>query len=225
MISCRECLTTVSTGGYGEMLPATEVGLHCAICPDCARVVTEVKDRENRIANALAQLRMTSPPAAVAQHAVVSHRRLKAHILRMGLMGALIATISIGIFNRLIPAFERAVPAFGGDMVTATIPLNCITQQQATDLATPFLRSNKPGVYTARDIQAVTLRGVRRELMQAKAEILAYDVKCRLPRATTLSSEELGRQLERQRMLDALAAQKAAEAERARRLLPSKSKD
>lgn len=186
MISCRECLTAVSTGSYSDMQPDTEVGVHCSTCPDCSRVVTQVRDRERRFAASLEELRMTTAPSEVAQSAIASQRMLKARIWRGLLFGALMATLSVAVVDWAIPAYERAVPiTFGEGTVTETIPLSCITPRQASDLATPFLRSKSPAVYTARDIQAVTLRGVKGELLQAKAAIHDFDIKCQLPRTST----------------------------------------
>lgn len=187
MIGCRECLSAASTADLGDMQPPSAIGLHCATCPDCARVITEVRDRETQIASALGQLRMTGYPAMLAEQAVASSRRLTARFWRGGLFAAFVTTAMVGIANGLIPAYEREVQiALGGDMVTETIKLSCITPQQASDLATPLLRSGKPALYTARDISAVTVRGVRREFAAAKAAIKEFDAKCQLPPATTV---------------------------------------
>lgn len=188
MISCRECLSVASTADSGEMQPASAIGLHCATCPDCARVITDVRDRESRVASALEQLRMTTNPSMLAEQAVTSSRRRTARFWRIGLFAAFATIASVGIANRLIPAYERAVPVvFGGAMVTETIELSCITPQQASDLATPLLRSGQPAVYTPRGISAVTVRGVPREFAAAKAAIKEFDVKCQRPRAAPVA--------------------------------------
>lgn len=70
-------------------------------------------------------------------------------------------------------------------MITETIELGCITSEQASDLASPLLRSAQPGVYAARGMSAIAIRGIPGEVAAAKAAIERSDTKCQLPKAGT----------------------------------------
>jgi hypothetical protein len=186
MISCAECLTAVLVADRGDMDTASAVGLHCANCADCTRVVTQVRERERRVELALADVRMSALPSVVAQQAIVSNRRVTAHFWRMGLFAAFMAIASIGVVNNLGPFLRRTgVMTPGEPIVTETIALICLTPAQATSLATPFLRSSA-AVYSEPGLQAVTVRGKRSEFQRARAAIKEFDLACPLTRPPTV---------------------------------------
>jgi hypothetical protein len=194
MITCAECLSAVLVADSANMEAASAVGRHCTTCPDCMRVVTQVRERERNAASTLGDAQMSALPSVVAREALVGSRRRTAHFWRIGMFAALVATASLGIVTQVVPALRRSGRIGPSDpVVTMTIELKCITSSQASDLATPYLRSKGPAIYEARDLSAVTLRGVSIEVTQAKRAIDEFDVRCQLPRPTPASPALPGR--------------------------------
>ena len=185
MITCKECLSAVLVADYADMDPGSAVGRHCATCPDCRRVVAQVRERERSVASALGDVRMSALPSVVANEALVASRRRVARRWRRFLIAALAATASFGLVREVIPLLRRSgAIAPAASMMTTTIPLKCITPKQASELATPYLRSGQPAVYPAADLAAVTIRGARNEVEQARIAIEDFDVRCQLPGPT-----------------------------------------
>ncbi len=84
--------------------------------------------------------------------------------------------------ERSRPALRRSGRLSASDpIVTMTLQLKCITTSQASDLATPYLRTRSPAIYEAKGLAAVTIRGASIEVQQARRAIEEFDVKCRLP--------------------------------------------
>ena len=181
MITCAECLSAVLVADRAGLEPNSTVGEHCATCENCRSVVTEVRDRELRVAAMLDDVRMSSAPSVIADEAMRAERRETAHYWRMGLFIAFVTTLAFGVVKELRPVLLRTgVISTPEPVVTATLPLKCITPEQAMNLATPYLRSSA-AIYTAPGIPAVTIRGKRREFAQARKAIEEFDVACQLP--------------------------------------------
>lgn len=183
MMTCAECLSAVLVADYPDMDAASPVGLHCATCPDCTRVVTQVRERERNVASMLEGVRMSALPSVVGREALVASRRRIARRWRMILIAALGATASFGIVREIVPRL-RGDMGTSDPVVTMTLQLKCITSSQASDLATPYLRSKQPAIYEAKGLSAVTLRGASIEVEQARRAIEEFDVKCQLPATT-----------------------------------------
>lgn len=183
MMTCAECLSAVLVADHQDMDAASAVGLHCATCPDCTRVVTQVRERERSVASVLDGVRMSALPSVVARDALVSSRRRIARRWRMFLIAALGATASFAIVREVIPRLRGEGIIASDPIVTMTLQLKCITSSQASDLATPYLRTRSPAVYEAKSLSAVTLRGPSIEVEQARRAIEEFDVKCQLPSA------------------------------------------
>jgi len=184
-MTCAECLSAVLVADYPDMDAASAVGVHCATCPDCSSVVTQVRDRERNVASTLGGVRMSALPAVVARDALVASRRRIARRWRMFLIAALGATASFAAVREVIPRLRGTGMMIASDpVVTMTLQLKCITTSQASDLATPYLRTRSPAVYQASSLSAVTLRGASIEVEQARRAIEEFDVKCQLPVGT-----------------------------------------
>jgi len=190
MMTCAECLATVLVADYQDMDAASPVGLHCVTCADCTRVVTQVLDRERSAASLLGGVAMSALPAIVTRDALVASRRRIARRWRMFLIAALGATASFGIVREVIPRLRQGIIA-SDPVVTVTLHLKCITSSQASDLATPYLRTRSPAIYQARDLGAVTLRGASIEVQQARRAIEEFDGKCQLPLAPATPAPDI----------------------------------
>lgn len=68
-------------------------------------------------------------------------------------------------------------------VMTETIQLSCITTEQASELATPYLRSSPSAVYTSDGLRKITLRGRIDEFVAARREIRKAEREgpCSLP--------------------------------------------
>ena len=187
MITCAECLAAVLVADRAGFEPHSMVGEHCSTCENCRSVVTEVRDREQRVAAMLDDVRMSSTPALIAEEAMRAERRETAHYWRMGLFIAFVATLAFGVVKELRPVLLRTgVISPPERVVMQTIPLKCITPTQAMSIATPYLRSSA-AIYTTPGIPAVTIRGKQHEFIQAWKAVEEFDATCQLPRATTVA--------------------------------------
>ena len=194
MMTCAECLSAVLVADYPDMDAASAVGLHCATCADCTRVVTQVLERERGVASMLEGVQMSALPSIVAREAVVAGRKRIARRWRMLLIAALGATASIGVVREVIPALRRSGTFVASDpVVTMTLQLKCITSSQASDLATPYLRTRSPAIYQAKSLSAVTLRGASIEVQDARRAIEEFDAKCQLPAAVGTPAPDIPR--------------------------------
>ncbi|MDP9176239.1 MAG: hypothetical protein M3O61_01020 [Gemmatimonadota bacterium] len=191
-MTCAECLSAVLVADQREMDPASAVGRHCETCAECTRVVTQVRERERSVASALEGVQMSALPSVVAREALVASRRRIARRWRMVLIAALGVTASFGIVREVLPRLRDGGRLGASDpVVTVTLQLKCITSSQASDLATPYLRSKGPAVYQARDLSAVTLRGASIEVEQARRAIEEFDVRCMLPNTTGVPAPDI----------------------------------
>jgi hypothetical protein len=106
-MTCQECLAEIESGSLRDLPADSPVMLHCARCPDCARVTTLLRDREYNAATLLNTLPPLSNPLSVAETAVsMSHRRRVGRIVVMLSGAALVATIWIAVATTIIPMFD-----------------------------------------------------------------------------------------------------------------------
>ena len=187
---CQECLAELATGSLRDLTPESEVMRHCATCPDCGPLATLLRDREYSAATILNTLPPISNPISVAETAgMVSHRRRVGKVVVFLTGAALAATIFISIsatnFGRMLVGLDRPTPA----LETETIPLTCLTPEQAGQLVDPYL--DTPGstysVASASEsrVPVIMIRGTPRQI--AKSLSLIRDVE-RNPRASCHSS-------------------------------------
>jgi hypothetical protein len=140
-----------------------------------------VHERERGVASMLEGVQMSALPSVVAREALVASRRRIARRWRMFLIAVLGATASFAIIREIIPRLRGEGIIASDPVVTMTLQLKCITSSQASELATPYLRTRSPAIYQAASLSAVTLRGPSIEVEQARRAIAEFDVKCQLP--------------------------------------------
>jgi hypothetical protein len=157
-------------------------------------VAEEVRYAEYRLATALNEQRSrldSSDLTLVAMNGSERLRRLRVgRWIRRALVVAAGFVVSVFLVEQRTQA--PAVLRNGADVLsgraevieTRTITLKCITPEQATALATPYLRS-KAAIYPVPGIPAITVRAKLEEFNRALNAIEEFDVACQLPRATT----------------------------------------
>lgn len=194
MTTCAECLSTMSTSRVSDIQPGSAVALHCATCADCSRVAEEVHYAEYRLATALNEQRSGLDSSDLTTAAMKGSERLRR--LRVGrwIQGALIVAGCYVFFvfmeqrtNGDSPPLDPAVPGAAVDaegIVTRTITLKCLSPEQATSVATPYLRS-KAAIYPIAGFPAIVVRGKREEFQRAISAIDQLETACQLPPATT----------------------------------------
>ena len=196
-MNCYECLEEMATGSLRELTPESAVSRHAANCPDCGPLLTQLRDREYTAATILNNLPPLSNPISVAETAGQLSRRR-----RIGRVVVTLTAIALGISiwfaaDTLVPDFGRLAgenPA----LRTETIPLTCLTPQQAGELINPYVRSNGSTYYVGpTGIAAITVRASAVELSQVHEVLRNFDSgrsgTCHVTPATTF--EELDRQL------------------------------
>lgn len=186
-MTCEDCLSALATESLREMTPDSAVMQHCATCPDCARVTTTLRDREYETATVLNGLPPMSNPLTVAETAVrTAQRRRIGRVVVMITGAALAVTIWIVAATMVIPALDRADVRTGSSLRTVTMPLSCLSPQQAADIIDPYVRSPGSTYYIPRSgISAITVRGTPEELTHALDLISDFEkdpsAACRVP--------------------------------------------
>jgi len=194
-MTCQECLAEIESGSLRDLPADSPVMLHCARCPDCARVTTLLREREYNAATLLNTLPPLSNPLTVAESAVrMSHRRRMGRVVVMLSGAALIATIWITAATMIIPMFEDDTPGPQSMLRTETIALSCLSPAQAGDIIEPYIRAHGSTYYAPRSgISAITVRGTAGELAKARELIREFEsdaaAACRAPAGTNRAFE------------------------------------
>ena len=209
-MNCQECLEELATGSLRELSPESSVSRHAATCPDCGPLLTQLRDREYQAATILNTLPPISNPINVAETAgKLSQRR------RMGRVVVTFASIALGLSiwfaaATLIPDVFDGGHGMGG-LQTETIPLSCLSPQQAGDVINPYVRGRGRIYYTAKGVAAITVRATPSELWKIKDVLKSFDNPLATICGASLkaTADALQKQLEAGATLD--QAQKALE--------------
>ena len=105
---------------------------------------------------------------------VVLERDLPTHALRRGDVGAVVAVQSpTAVEVEFVRASRQTQAIVKGDTRTETIPLTCLSSEQAGQLLSPYVRSNGSIYYVAKPpLKIITVRATPAEL-QTVHELLA----------------------------------------------------
>ena len=189
-MTCEQCLEELATGSLREMRADSAVLVHCATCPDCARLTTLLRDREYNAANVLNNLPPMSNPIILAETSVNLARRRRIGRVVVYLSGAaLAATIWIAAATTVILPLQRLDRPTSSTLRTETIALSCLSPQQAADIIYPYVRTRGSTYYIpTTGISAITVRGTAAELAKSRSLIGNFEsdpaATCRTPTAT-----------------------------------------
>ncbi|HEX9129795.1 MAG TPA: hypothetical protein VF850_11605 [Gemmatimonadaceae bacterium] len=175
-MTCEECLSELATGSLREMSGDSAVMQHCATCPDCSRLTTVLRDREYNAANVLNSLPPMSNPITLAETAVTTaHRRRVGRVVVMISGVALAVTIWFTAATLILPAMRGDGPPLS-TLLTETIPLSCLSPQQAADIIDPYLRTHGSLYWVPKSgISAITVRGTAAQLSKSKDLIRNFE--------------------------------------------------
>lgn len=175
-MTCQECLAEIEAGSLRDLPADSPVMLHCARCPDCARVTTLLREREYNAATLLNNLPPLSSPVSVAETAVrTSHRRRVGRIVVVLSGAALVATIWIAAATTIIPMIGDGPPT-KSTVRTETIALTCLSPQQAADIINPYLRRHGSIYWVPPSgISAITVRATADELAKSRQLIREFE--------------------------------------------------
>src|SRR5450759_1964832 len=176
-MTCEECLSELATGSLRELPPDSAVMLHCATCPDCSRLTTLLREREYNAANVLNNLSPMSNPITLAESSVrTAHRRRLGRVVVLLSGAALVITIWIAMATIFVPAMNRADLNTSSALRTETIPLSCLSPQQAADIINPYVRSRGSTYYLPTSgISAITVRGNATEVAKSRNLIRDFE--------------------------------------------------
>lgn len=176
-MTCAEVLETLSTASLREMPADSAVMIHCATCPDCARVTTMLREKEYEAASVLNDLPPMSNPLTIAEQSVVtSKRRRLGRVAVIATGTALAATIWIAASLTIIPALNHADARLASALRTETMQLTCLSPQQAADIINPYVRSRGSTYYVPNSgISAITVRGTATELAKSRDLIAQFE--------------------------------------------------
>lgn len=170
MTTCAECLSALSTARVADIHPQSAIALHCYSCPECNRTAEEISYAEYRLAAGLSEASSSRTASEVGGMALFESERLRRRRIARFIRGGL-AVGAAGVFAALIALRVETPPTAGGELLTETIPLRCISARHATELVTPYLRSDGTAVYRSDDLRTITIRGRPAELAGAKSVI------------------------------------------------------
>jgi hypothetical protein len=180
-MTCEECLSALETESLRDMTADSAVMQHCAICPDCARVTTMVRDREYETATILNSLPPMSNPLMVAETAgLTAHRRRVGGFVVMGSAIAGAIVIWIVSATMIVPALYRggvigSGPPPGG-LRTETMQLSCLSPQQGEEIIRPYITSRGSMVRpVVSGISAITVRGSPEEIAKSRNLIHEFE--------------------------------------------------
>jgi hypothetical protein len=175
-MTCEECLSELATGSLREMAADSAVMQHCTTCPDCSRLTTLLRDREYNAANVLNNLPPMSNPITLAETAVsTAHRRRVGRIVVMLSGAALVVTIWFTAATLILPTMRSNGPTMS-TLLTETIPLSCLSPQQAADIINPYVRSRGSTYYVPTSgISAITVRSTAAELAKSRDVIRKFE--------------------------------------------------
>lgn len=176
-MTCEECLAELATGSLRELPSDSAVMQHCATCPDCSRLTTLLRDREYEAATLLNNLPPMSNPLTVAETSVhTAQRRRVGRVVVMISGAALAITIWIAAATTIVPALNRADHVGTSVLRTETMPLTCLSPQQAADIINPYVRSRGSTYYLPTSgISAITVRGTADELAKSRNLIREFE--------------------------------------------------
>jgi hypothetical protein len=179
-MNCQECLSELATGSLRDLTPESEVMRHCSTCPDCGPLATVLRDREYNAATILNTLPPLSNPLSVAETAGMLARRRRVGRVVVFLSGAaLVVTFWIMLFATGFGRMMMGVDRPASSPETETIPLSCLTPEQAGQIVDPYLRS--PGSYhkvyyvDKSRVTAITIHGTPHEIAQSSSVIERFE--------------------------------------------------
>lgn len=186
-MTCEECLAILRTESLRDLAPDSPVMMHCNRCPDCSQLTTLLRDREYTAATVLNNLPPLSSPIAVADTAArMSARRRVGQLVVMLTGAALVATIWIAAALVFIPKMGDSQRTPDSPLITETIPLTCLSPQQAADIINPYVRSRGSTYYIPTSgLSAITVRGRASEVARSRDLIRDFEkdpkAACNLP--------------------------------------------
>jgi len=174
-MNCAECLSELATGSLRDLRPESEVMQHCAVCADCGPLATALRDREYTAATILNGLPPISNPISVAETAAMVARRRRLGKVAVFLTGAaLVATVTTSLFVTDLGRSMRG--ADRPNLVTETLPLTCLSPEQAGGMIEPYLRTRGSMYYrTPAGVPAITVRGTADQIAKSRELIREFE--------------------------------------------------
>lgn len=180
MTNCAQCLTDLSTMRMADVQPGSPAAVHIESCPRCAGIAEEIAYAERRLSTALAETRSSYTPGELSQGALLGSERERRKVVGRWVRGvlAVVGCVMFAFFmeNVILPRAEESEK-----IRTETISLRCLTNEQAMEIATPYLRSGT--ISAPKGMRVVTVRAKHDEFEQAISRIKSIDdaQTCALP--------------------------------------------
>jgi hypothetical protein len=193
MTTCAQCLARLATESVATVSSDSQLAVHTAVCPDCARTLEDLRYAERYLGNGMASMTTSRDYVAAATGPLDPSERLHRKRIARRIRFALFA-LAGGVVVAGLELTRSTTPSPHPDSIRMeTIPLGCLTPRQASELVTPYLRSNGSAVYTQDELRTVTIRGRLEEFNAAKAEIARFDALCKLPVAPSSTTPADGK--------------------------------
>ncbi len=174
MTACAQCLSELSTMRMTDMRAGSQVALHCQSCPGCAGVAHEIAYAERRLATALSEARSGFTPEQLSFSALDRSEWLRRRQIGKWISGFLAIAGCVTFWFFMQDVFIPRVDP-GKTLPIQTVTLRCLTSEQASELATPYLRANGSAIYQTKGFKAITIRGQAKEALEASMKIRELD--------------------------------------------------
>lgn len=187
MTTCAEALSVLSTTRLDEIPQNSAVAHHIETCPNCSRLVTDMKYADERLALSLDSSVPPMPPTLVSANAISHAERDRREFVATWIRRSLAFAAGITVVAFLRSDTGKYLTG-ADDFQRQSIQINCIPASTALDAAATVLRSTRSNAYASPDRRLITVQGPFAEVRQALTKIEMLDrsaPSCTLPPATT----------------------------------------
>ena len=178
MTGCARCLGDLSTIRIGDMHAGSSAALHCESCPKCAGLAQEIAYAERRLSTALSEARSRFTAEELSQAALTGSERARRRQVGQRVRGLLGIAGCVAFWFFMEYTFIPRIDP-GQHLPIETITLRCLTPEQASDLATPYLRGHGSAIYQTKGFKAIAIRGLPSEALQAAMKVRQLDEAAR----------------------------------------------
>ena len=175
-MTCDEYTRLLMTRSWSE-LNESEAALHARTCGKCSELREAVERAENRLEYAMAAARSSIHPDVLADRAIAG-ARLRTLERGLFIIPIVIVSLILWLGFRELPAStvqlltgRRPLPA----LTTETIALQCLSAEQARDLARPYVDREENVIVGRGSIPTVTVRGTAAAVKQAKRMLAEFE--------------------------------------------------
>lgn len=179
MMTCDECRQAIAVADLTDWGDMERVAAHCRTCPDCAGMVTQVRDSAQRVADVLAAIPPGYDSALVSRRAEATAALERQHHRRVR-FGIRIGSASLLLVAGLAVAATRLMhPTY----VSRNLMLHCLTPEQAGEIVGPIIGHDGRVIINKRPdaLRLLRVTSTSSRIEMAERDLAKYDNPATLP--------------------------------------------